>query len=407
MGDNMFKVLLTTAKAKITPLVTKVKMWTSWNFIRTRLISNIREFFTRLLDIRPRHKKDYYEVFGWLVSRRLAMAAVVVVGVFSVYYLFSLHATLASTKAEGIKTYDYDSIMLRFADEKVRIKGESGYLAYEGQVEDGTVTGYGTLYNPEGITVYQGNFEKNCYQGNGTRYYDSGIMMYTGTFEENLFSGTGKLYRENGSLAYEGDFSLGKKDGRGKLYDQGGNLVYTGGFSQDELLYSEFLGKQVSEAGEVYTGRRTLYEGGRDFAVILEDISAMYVGQEGGQTLDGEMSIDRVLVLKDSFGAGGKAYATIKELEQYFGPQVYEGNSEVTMGEAVAINWLADNRNGSQKKVEMESTSEYEDYHFIEGYDVAYTVYLHSFCKDGLIYTFVCQDRDDTFSFYSIEKEEG
>ena len=83
MGDNLFKVLITSAKAKVTPLVTKIKLWTSWNFIRTRLITRIRDFFTSLFNVRPRHKKDYYEMFGWLVSRRLAIALMVAVGVFS------------------------------------------------------------------------------------------------------------------------------------------------------------------------------------------------------------------------------------------------------------------------------------------------------------------------------------
>ena len=73
MGDNLFRVLLASIKAKVTPFVTKVKMWTSWNFIRTRVITKIRDFLTSLLDVKPRHKKDYYSVFGWLVSRRLAM----------------------------------------------------------------------------------------------------------------------------------------------------------------------------------------------------------------------------------------------------------------------------------------------------------------------------------------------
>ena len=184
MGDNLFRVLLASIKAKVTPFVTKVKMWTSWNFIRTRVITKIRDFFTSLLDVKPRHKKDYYSVFGWLVSRRLAMAVVVAVGVLSLYYLFSVQKTLTSARTEGIKTYDYDSIMLRFAEERVRIRGKSGYLAYEGDVKNGSVTGYGTLYNREGVVVYQGNFDKNRYQGNGTRYYDNGTLMYTGNFQE-------------------------------------------------------------------------------------------------------------------------------------------------------------------------------------------------------------------------------
>ncbi len=156
MGDNLFKVLITSAKAKVTPLVTKVKLWTSWNFIRTRVISKIRDFFASLLNVRPRHKKDYYEAFGWLISRRLAIALVVVVGVLSLYYLFSVHSVLPSGKTERVKTYAYDSILLRFAEEKVRILGESGYLAYEGQVEMAASPGMALCIIPRGASCIRG-----------------------------------------------------------------------------------------------------------------------------------------------------------------------------------------------------------------------------------------------------------
>lgn len=403
----MFKILIATAKAKVTPLVTKIKMWTSWNFIRTKLVSKIRDLFSKLLDVRPRHKKDYYEVFRWLVSKRLAMAAVVIIGLLSMYYLYSVHGTVISAKLDGIKTYPYDSILLRFANEKVRITGKSGYLAYEVDVRGGGATGYGTLMNPAGVVVYQGNFVKNRYQGNGTRYYDDGVMMYTGNFQENLFNGVGKYYRENGSLMYDGEFALGKKDGQGKLYDSGSSLIYTGGFSQDELVYSQMLGKKVSEMAKVYTGKRILYEGEDMFAVLMEDIEAMYVGQNNSGTLDGEMSVECVIVLKDTFAAGGKSYTSVDELQQYFGTERYEGNSEIKMAEAVAVNWMQKNKNRTLRPVDMTTSSEYEDYVTINRYNEDYTVYLYSFNKEGLLYTFVCQDKGDTFSFYFIEKEEA
>ena len=406
MGDNLFKVLITSAKAKITPLVTKIKLWTSWNFIRTRLISRIRDFFGSLLNVRPRHKKDYYEAFGWLISRRLAIALVVVTGVISLWYLFSVHSVLPSAKTESVKTYDYDSLMLRFVEEKVRILGKSGYLAYEGQVEKGSVTGYGTLYNPQGVIVYQGNFEKNLYQGNGTRYYDDGTVMYVGQFEQNLFHGTGKLYRESGSLAYDGEFSLGKKEGEGRLYDAGGNQVYTGAFSQDALLYSALLGKKVSEVSQAYKGRRTLYEYGQEFAVVLEDIEAMYLGAGETDTLDGERIVEQVLVLKDSFQGGDRFCTDIGELRDYFGKEDYAGNAAITFPEAVAVGRVTSKGTGIgfRREVEMEATSEYENYHQVEGYDEDYTVYLYSFHKDGLVYNFICQDRESGFSFYTIEQ---
>lgn len=406
-GDNLFRVLIATAKAKVTPFVTKVKLWTSWNFIRTRLISSIRDFFISLLDVKPRHKKDYYEVFGWLVSKRLAVAVVVAVGVFSLYYLFSVQSVLFSVETEGIKTYSYNSLMLRFTKGKVRIRGASGYLAYEGEVADGSVTGYGTLYNPDGVVVYQGSFDRNKYQGKGTRYYDDGTMMYVGDFHQNLFDGNGKLYRPNGSLEYEGEFSRGQKEGQGKLYDSGSNLIYTGGFGQDELLYSDLLGKKISEIPSIYEGRRTLYESSRDFVVVLEDIQAMYLGKEEENTLDGERVVERVIVLKDFFGSGGHALTAIEELRSFFGEEDYEGNSQVNLPEAVALNRMTSAEGSFRKKAEIELSAEFDDYYLVEGFDETCTVYLYSFHKENLIYHFICQDKEDTFLFYSIEKADG
>lgn len=404
-GGNLFQVLLASIRSKITPIVTKVRLWTSWNFIRTQLILKIRSFFASLLDVKPRHKKDYYEILGWLVSKRLAVAVLVVVGVLSLYYLFSINHVLSTAKTEGIKTYSYNSLQLRFANGKVRINGKSGYLAYEGEVSKGTVTGFGTLYNPQGNVVYQGNFDKNKYQGSGVSYYSNGTMQYNGAFTENLFDGTGKLYRENGSLAYEGDFALGKKEGMGILYDTGSNPIYSGSFSQDELLYSALLGMSVSEVVNVYAGNRILYENDEDFAVVLGDIGAIYLGKDNSQMLDDEMTVERVIVLKDSFPTGGKSCTTIEDLRQYFGSENYEGNSDVTMPEAVAFNCLDADKGGN--KVEMNITPVYDDYIQVDDWDDSYVVYLYSFEKDGLVYTFVCEDRNAGFSFYAIEREEG
>ncbi len=408
MGDNIFRVLFTAAKAKITPIVTKIKMWTSWNFIRTRVIASIRDFFSSLLNIKPRDRNDYYEIFGWMVSRRLAFAVVVVVGLFSVFYLVSLRSSVVSDEAEGLKTYSYRSVMLRFAKDKVRITGKGGYLAYEGEVKNGSVTGFGTLYNRDGVVVYRGNFDKNRYQGSGTRYYDSGTLYYSGNFQENQFDGSGKLYRENGSMEYEGEFSHGKKDGQGKLYDNGSNLIYTGGFSQDAILYSDLLGKKVSEISKVYSGQRILYEDEENFTVVLKDIEAMYIGSDNSQSLDDEMSVDAVLVLKDVFEAGGKSLTSIEELRNYFGEAAYEGNSGITMPEAVAMNWMNQKNHVSYEKVEITAGtgSGYDDYIMVEDYDRSYIVYMYSFQKDGLVYTFICDDREGGFAFYSIEKDE-
>lgn len=407
MNNSLLQLLIANIKARIVPLVAKLKQWTSWNFIRTRLLAGIQNAFTKLLNIKPRHKKDYYEIFGWMVSRRLAMALVVITGVVSIYYLVNVRHLQNAVMGEGIKTYSCQSVMLRFASGKVRIKGKSGYLAYEGEVKDGGTNGYGVLYNPEGTVVYRGNFENSQYQGSGERYYDNGSMMYSGEFQANQFEGSGKLYRENGSLEYSGTFVMNKKEGEGKLYDDGSTAIYNGNFHQDQIVYSDLLGKKLSDIPEIYTGTRLLYDDSQEFSVVMEQINAMYQGGGESDRMDGETLVEKVSVLNGTFYTGSKECTTIDEVRDYFGAEDYEGNSEISVPEAVALNWMVRNRGLEVQTVDMTVNSDYSDYQEITGYDSSRMVYIHAFRKDGLLYSFICPDRTGGFWFYSIEKEEG
>lgn len=401
-------MLLASIKAKITPLVTKFRQITSENFIRTRVIAKIREFFVLLFDVRPKNKKDYYEVFGWLISKKLAYAIVVVIGVLSMIYLVSIRSMYLPQKQEdGIKTYDYDDVMLRFAKGKVRIRGKSGYLAYEGDVEKGSVTGSGNLYGVDGTLLYQGEFAQNEYEGSGTQYYPDGTMHYKGAFSGNLYEGTGKLYRENGTLSYDGEFARGMKEGTGKLYAAGDKPVYEGSFSKDQLVYSALLGKSTAEVAQAYTGSRVIYRNDSDFTVLMPDIQALYIGVTDEANLEEQVMVDSVYVLKDSILIGDQECTTIKDLKAAFGEIVYEGNSIVTLPEAVAINYLNTKKQTMNGSVELETTDEYTDVITVNRIQDDYPVYLYSFRKDGLLYTFVCKDKNDTFSFYSIMSEEG
>ncbi len=405
--NNLLNTLLTVIKAKITPLVTKFKLWTSWDFIRTQILTKFREFFAKLLDIRPRHKKDYYEFFGWLISRRLVFALVIVIGVLSLVYFVGIQDNLILGRTEGLPTYKYNSLMLRFTEDRVRIKAKDDYIAYEGDVAKGKVVGNGILFNKEGVVVYQGSFDNNEYNGQGTSFYDDGTMEYTGTFQSNIFEGQGKLYRPNGSLEYEGAFVQGMKEGQGTLFDNASKMLYTGAFSRDEIVYSNLLGMAVSDVAKVYNGSRSLYEGEDGFAAVLGDISAMYVGRADEEALEDEMTVESVFVMKNEFPVGNQKCSRIEELTDFFGAPDYEGNSSVTMPEAVVLNWMVDKGIIKADGVEMELSSEFSDYQIVEGFDSEYTIYLYSYHNSGLVYTFACQDRDGEFLFYWIEAEEG
>ncbi|MCR5236169.1 MAG: hypothetical protein K6E34_03065 [Lachnospiraceae bacterium] len=407
MGENLFNVLFSTIKSRFAAIVSKLRLWLSWNYVRTRVIGGIRDFFYKLLDVKPKNKSDYFTVFGWMISKRLAYTAIIIIGVLSLWYIGATTKIYDKlTQHGGLRTYSYNSVLLRLAKDKVRIKAKSGYIAYEGDVSKGYVTGQGTLYSPNNIMLYNGAFEKNRYEGEGSQYYDSGALHYTGNFHENLYEGEGKLYREDGTEEYEGTFFAGMKEGHGKLVDGGNNAIYDGNFSADEIVYSELLGKSADEIRAMYFGKQILYEEnpdmGSDSVMYLKDINCMYLAQSDGSAADDSSKATQVVVLKDVFRSGTTEASDIQSLKAMLGDPIYEGNSAVILPEAIAINIMNDNRRTINGKVEMDVTEVYSDDIIVNSFDSDYPVYVYSFERGGLVYSFVCKERGGKFAFYEI-----
>ncbi len=410
MGENLFTVLFSTIKSKAAGIVSKLKLWLSWNYIRSRGIAKIRDFFFRMLDIRPKHKNDYYTVFGWMISKRLAYAILMIVGVLSIWYISANTKVFSRfTSNGGIRTYDYDSVMLRMAKNQVRIKAKSGYVAYVGEVEKGYVTGAGNLYSPDGVLLYTGNFLKNQYEGDGSQYYTDGTLHYIGTFHENLYEGVGKLYREDGTEEYDGQFWRGMKEGAGQLYDAGGNEIFQGNFSADQIVYSDMLGKSAEEIREMYKGKQILYEGADPTvgnpSVLMPGIGAIYEAVSDGGAADDTAKAAAVYVLSDTFRSGTTTAEDISDLHDMFGEPIYEGNSVITLPEAVAVNVLNSNKHALNGKVSMESTENFSDDIIVDSIDGNYSVYIYSYRRGDLIYSFVCKGKGGRFEFYSIMEE--
>ena len=128
---NIFQILIQSIKARITPILTKIKLFTKPSFILTRITEFIKTFFTKTLNVKPRNKDDYYTIGNWMVSKKLAFAVVIIVGVLSFVYIYSSWSGLfPGRKNDGIKTYDYNDVLLKFTKGNVRIRGKSGYIAY-------------------------------------------------------------------------------------------------------------------------------------------------------------------------------------------------------------------------------------------------------------------------------------
>lgn len=403
--NNLLSVLLSTLKARITPLWTKLKYWTSWSFIKANILTKIRMALNTVFQVKPRHKKDYYPFFGYLISQRLARAIVIVVGILCLCYFIWINpvANIKEGMESGTKTYSYHSIPLRFAKGNVKIKAKAGYIAYEGNVEDGYATGSGKLFDENEALLYEGNFEKNEYSGTGTLYYPIGQVKYTGEFQHNAFEGEGKLYRENGTKQYAGQFSKGVFEGEGSLYNTADTEVFKGSFHNGELAYTQLLGKSAAEIAEYYTGSSLIYQDETDWAVIMEDIDAFYVAPSESSSLEDDIKATAIYVGKNEFAYGDYKASTIDELRSILGTPVFEGNSYVTFPEAVGINWLQKNGRDIPIEVSVEASHPFDEVWELESYQRDVLVYLYVFQAEDVTYTFIAADKDSRFFMYALE----
>ena len=404
--SGLFQNFMNDMKAKFAPVKAKLKQFTDPGYLKNKILLPLLRFLDKIFNLRPKDENDYYGVFGWMISKRLAFVCVVVLGLISVFYVAGSQPLSPLNKEKGgIKTYSYDSIPLKFTKGKVRILAKSDYVAYEGEVERGAANGSGILYRKDGTKVYEGQFENSKFQGTGTSYYANGQIQYTGSFQQNLYSGEGSLYRQNGALEYEGAFLGGMKEGRGVLYDSGNNEIYRGNFQRNEVLYSDFIDKSTKEVGELYKGKKSVYLDEEYFVVEMTDLNAVYFGSQQVNNLTDEISVEGIYVLKDTFAYAGEDKKTIFELNHYLGDATYEGNSYINMPEAVAIHIRNQSGNEFYGEVITQMDQYLTDAAIVNEFDADFSVYIYTYVCDEIRYTFYCKDRSGKFFMYLIEKE--
>lgn len=404
---KLFDTLFSAFRAKATSLWNKVRLLLTPSFWQTKVISSLRQFFTKLFDVRPKDKKDYYPVFRWLVSKRLAYAVVISLCVACLVVLWQVGSGWIGKGGQGIPTYRYDSIVLKFYSGNVRVTAQDGYVAYIGAVDKGAAEGSGSLYNADGALVYEGAFSGSKYNGAGTLYYPGAGVRYTGNFVDNLYDGTGKEYRMNGVLEYEGEYSRGERMGAGTLYGTGGGAVYTGNFRNGGIVYDELLGKTMAEVAAMYTGAQTLYSTDTESCIDMKEINVVCGLKDGSESLEPEWTVDTVFIPATEVLLDGVTYTTISEVAASLGLSEYEGATPVLLGEAVTINRLQGDSSLRFSKVDMQTEAAFEEAVNVTGYDQNYSAYIHSFAWEGLLYTFyTSEENGDQFDFYAISKAE-
>ena len=402
---NLLNMLFSSARAKIMPLWIKLRMWTSPAFLRSRVLVKIREFFSNLLDVRPRDRRDYYPILRWLVSKRLAFALVVALGLVSLLYISAMLPDDLLRGNGGVPTYKYRAIPLKFYTGTVNILARDGHVAYSGEVDGGAASGQGTLYAAGGSTVYEGQFENSMYNGQGTLYYPNGVLKYTGGFTDNVYSGTGSSYRPNGVLEYSGGYVAGVRSGNGTLYNSVGSRVFQGSFLGGEIVYHDFLSRPTSEVPELYSGETVVYQSGEEYCVAMPEIDAVYAVKDGSGTLENQWTVDRVYVLHGSVPLESGTCTTLRQLMAAMGEPLYFGAAWVNLPEAAAWNLTAEDRSDQMEQVRIESTATFENVFAVSDYDRDFQMYLYTFQCNGLLYTFYFTGAGESeFMMYALEK---
>ncbi|MEG0779410.1 MAG: hypothetical protein RR426_02305 [Oscillospiraceae bacterium] len=401
--NKLFSTLLSSLKAKIQPLVTKLRFLTTPAFWTTTLFTKLRQFFTKLLDIKPKHKNDYYTVGRWMVSKRLAFALLAGAGVICALYITAnLPKNLPGGEKSPFPTYRYNALPLKFKDETVNILARDGHLAYTGPVKAGEVVGRGVLFTARGGTLYEGDFAGNRFNGAGRLYYGGGGLRYDGGFVDNLFQGKGSYYSTTGTLAYEGDYLQGLRSGQGELYNDVGTKIFAGTFLHDKIVYSELVGKATAELAAQYTGRSAVYSTDTEYCVSMEELDAVYSARDGAATLTGEWQADALFVLLDTATIDGTDYSSIAALTKALGQPDYFGTAWVTLPEAICINRLGESK--GLTPVRVTATSQLEGVYTVSDYDKNAQIYLYTYLRDGLVYTFYCTGAGrDQFLMYAIK----
>ena len=404
--NEFLNILINSIRAKILPIWIKIRLWSSPTFIKTKLLVKVREFFYALLDVRPKHKLDYYSVFNWLVSKRLAFALVVSLGLISVIYLFSiLPKDFFSGVGGGIPTYKYRSIPLKFYSGPVKILARNGYLAYEGQVDGGAANGTGVLYRADGSTVYEGQFANNMYNGTGTQYYPNGVAQYEGSFTDNLFNGEGMYYRDNGILEYSGNHVNDARSGAGTLHNSVGKPVFQGNFLNNEIVYPDFLARSTGEISGLYRGETKVYRSATEYCVSMPEIDALYSVKDGSNTLENEWTVDRIYVMRNAVNVGDTRCENVRQLLSELGDPLYFGTAWVNLPEVIAWNELSKELPDLVEPVDMITEQSLENVYSVSSYNQNFKIYLYTFEKNGLLYTFYFNEAGESeFIMYAIEK---
>ena len=140
-----------------------------------------------------------------------------------------------------IKEYDYEKGNLKFEGEYI-----NGILKKGKEYKDNELIFEGEYFSEKKfenkeqlISEYRTlSHQRKRKNGKGKEYDSwSNKLKYEGDYLEGEKTGFGKIYNEDGILIYEGELLKGKKRGKGKVFDNKGNLKIEGDKINEKVDY--------------------------------------------------------------------------------------------------------------------------------------------------------------------------
>lgn len=260
----------------------------------------IKEIFKTLIK-RPDSLKDYVKAGRLYISKRsiaflsvLLCAVVILIDWFLIPYV---------KDALGGDKIIINTERFHTANGSVSVYNEDRQLLYEGEMENGRISGKGKLFQDEAL-IFEGEFKNEQYHGLGSLYRDK-ELIYEGSFSNNRFEGYGRLY-EHGQLRYEGEFKNDLYHGQGKLYkediccegsfvegslegacklsDGNGAVFYNGIVHKGEISYPAYLTEPISGLSSVFPTATKKGEINGKALYVCERLGLSYLEGEEGET---------------------------------------------------------------------------------------------------------------------------
>jgi len=218
----------------------------------------------------------------------------------------------------------------------------NSFFRYEGEWKNGVKHGYGKLMMADG-SYYEGQFENGEITGHGFKKFSRNDNCYTGNFVCGEMDGEGVMcYQDNSK--YEGLFHRNYRQGKGVLTESKGK-VYQGFFYKDKRHSN---GCQIYSDGSKYEGEWVKGQRQGHGEYYFSD-GSIYTGQWKNDKFNGEGTLNHVSGASYSgLWGNGVALNRAVRVKLMGSPLIEDERLVVEQGEFFSLNLQLVDENGDE-----------------------------------------------------------